>query len=111
VLTIDAVDEIKKGMSAIETMMAAQLRGEVLDWLGPLLNSQKQDQKSSDRPRIRAGQWLLESEEFKEWVEYGRWELRCYGECGTGKVRYRLKCYKQTFSVESDRPIRPAFAP
>ncbi|KAL4902247.1 ankyrin repeat-containing domain protein [Aspergillus multicolor] len=36
---------------------------------------------------VPIGQWVLESEEFKCWVDGRDWQLRLYGEAGTGHLR------------------------
>lgn len=58
-----------------------------LDFLSPTIDQDKLEEKLQSTKIGSAAQWLLDSEEFQRWSEGVQWQLRCYGERGTGKVR------------------------
>lgn len=61
------------------------LRKAIEQWLSPLeFLARQRDLIHSCFP---TGEWLLESEEFTSWVKGRPWQLRCYGDTGSGKVR------------------------
>ncbi|KAI9790610.1 MAG: hypothetical protein M1816_004942 [Peltula sp. TS41687] len=59
------------------------LREEIERWLSPLEFLARQRDLSGKR--FETGQWLLKSEEFTSWAEGRPWQLRCYGDTGSGK--------------------------
>ncbi|KAL4946228.1 hypothetical protein BDV06DRAFT_218557 [Aspergillus oleicola] len=71
-----ASNQLKETMNRLETILDVAL----LDRLSTLSPPTKPP------TLIPMGQWILESEEFKYWVDGGRWQLRLCGEAGTGKT-------------------------
>ncbi|MCJ1263555.1 hypothetical protein MMC22_003425 [Lobaria immixta] len=60
------------------------LRKAVAQWLSPLeFLARQRDLISKCFP---TGLWLLESEEFTSWAKGRPWQLRCYGDTGSGKT-------------------------
>lgn len=69
------------------------LREAIEQWLSPLeFPARQQDFISKCFP---TGLWLLESEEFTSWVKGRPWQLRCYGDTGSGKVCCEPSTYLQ----------------
>lgn len=69
------------------------LRKAIEQWLSPLeFPARQQDLMSKCFP---TGLWLLESEEFTSWVKGRPWQLRCYGDTGSGKVGCEPSTYLQ----------------
>ncbi|KAE8131477.1 hypothetical protein BDV38DRAFT_275887 [Aspergillus pseudotamarii] len=61
-----------------------EYRHKILDWLSTL--DFKTEQEDLFGRSVPTGGWLLESDVFRRWAEGSRWQLRCYGEAGTGKT-------------------------
>ena len=61
-------------------------REKIEKWLSPLDFMEKQ-QEIHNQACAGTGQWLLSRPEFQYWVRGEPWELRCYGDAGTGKVK------------------------
>lgn len=54
-------------------------------WLSPLTDLARQDKLFEDC--FAVGQWFLKEQAFKCWTGGRPWQLRCYGDAGSGKVR------------------------
>lgn len=69
------------------------LRKAIEQWLSPLeFPARQRDLINRCFP---TGLWLLESEEFTSWVKGRPWQLRCFGDTGSGKVRCEPFTYLQ----------------
>jgi hypothetical protein len=64
---------------------AAELRKEIFDWITPIHYASRQSD-SINRRQAGTGQWLLDSTEFKTWVETEKQILFCPGIPGAGKT-------------------------
>ena len=62
-----------------------QARSELCQWLSPL-NFPAQQREIYSRPQQGSGQWLLQSEKFKRWLENEGGVLLCPGNPGAGKT-------------------------
>jgi hypothetical protein len=62
-----------------------QHRRDILDWLTPINYASEQDAFFSRR-QVGTGQWLLNSDKFKAWVETSKQTLFCRGIPGAGKT-------------------------
>ncbi|MCJ1465053.1 hypothetical protein MMC07_003669 [Pseudocyphellaria aurata] len=60
------------------------LRKAIEQWLSPLEFLARQRDLISKS--FQTGLWLLESEEFTSWVKGRPWQLRCFGDTGSGKT-------------------------
>lgn len=70
----------------MSTAMDTKYRHEIMGWLSTL--DFKTEQEDLLSRSVFIGKWLLKSDEFMRWVKGSRWQLRCYGEAGTGKIRH-----------------------
>ncbi|KAB8268835.1 hypothetical protein BDV30DRAFT_251862 [Aspergillus minisclerotigenes] len=70
----------------LEQSMDTKYRHEIMGWLSTL--DFKTEQEDLLSRSVFIGKWLLESDEFMRWVKGSRWQLRCYGEAGTGKTNF-----------------------
>jgi hypothetical protein len=77
-----AVDHIR---DRIDSREASDEQGTILDWLTPVDYASQQNDFISRR-QAGTGQWLLDSAEFKAWVETERETLFCPGIPGAGKT-------------------------
>ncbi|KAL3478325.1 hypothetical protein BJX99DRAFT_256652 [Aspergillus californicus] len=91
IMTPDSIDktepvlqQISIKVDRINTVLDDGNRAKLLEWLTEL--SPEKDHTRLLTTHVPTGKWLIESDEFKRWVEGSRWQLRCYGEAGTGKT-------------------------
>jgi hypothetical protein len=55
-------------------------------WLSPLeFQARQRDLINECFP---TGKWLLQSDEYQTWCRGSQWQLRCYGQTGTGKASF-----------------------
>ncbi|KAB8226001.1 ankyrin repeat-containing domain protein [Aspergillus novoparasiticus] len=81
---VEVLQRLKERFGKIHTALDTKNRHKVLDWLSTL--DFKTEQEGLFGRSVPTGGWLLESDVFRRWVEGSRWQLRCYGEPGTGKT-------------------------
>ena len=70
---------------------------EIIKWLSPLEFLKKQ--KETYDQSFPTGEWLLESVEFKAWIQGRPWTLHCYGAPGAGKVSIHEVCTASLVSL------------
>ncbi|PHH92415.1 hypothetical protein CDD83_7484 [Cordyceps sp. RAO-2017] len=75
----------KKGIDRLNEREDDRERLIVLDWLTPIDFAIKQSEITSER-QSGTGQWLLDSSEYKSWVENENQTLFCPGMPGAGKT-------------------------
>ncbi|RMZ39355.1 serine/threonine-protein kinase ripk4 [Aspergillus flavus] len=80
------LNEVKEKFNKMSTAMDTKYRHEIMGWLSTL--DFKTEQEDLLSRSVFIGKWLLKSDEFMRWVKGSRWQLRCYGEAGTGKIRH-----------------------
>ncbi|KAF7125986.1 hypothetical protein CNMCM5793_002345 [Aspergillus hiratsukae] len=83
-VALKQLQEVKDGVDRINTVLDGSHRTEILNWITRL--DFEHEQETLFQSCVPTGKWLIESEVFKRWVDGARWQLRCYGEAGTGKT-------------------------
>ncbi|KAL4737937.1 hypothetical protein BDV11DRAFT_171447 [Aspergillus similis] len=98
---------IKHDVAGIRTKLEDSQLKEIYNWLTCLDFSAIQQSLFDNRAPI--GNWLIESEAFKHWVNGTRWQLRCYGAAGVGKTNLCalvVNHLQNTFTkAVQDRPV------
>ena len=98
--TNNKVDGIAEGMQSIKLTQNQQEREAVLQWLSPI-NFAPQQNDLSGRRQEGTGSWLLESQEFRKWVNKDGKTLVCQGIPGAGQLSYRHLVKDETI-IETD---------
>ncbi|GMG32543.1 unnamed protein product [Aspergillus oryzae] len=80
------LEQLREKFNKMSTAMDTKYRHEIMGWLSTL--DFKTEQEDLLSRSVFIGKWLLKSEEFMHWVKGSRWQLRCYGEAGTGKTNF-----------------------
>ncbi|KUM60362.1 hypothetical protein ACN42_g6752 [Penicillium freii] len=94
--------ELKQDITQIKATNDTTRRNTILDWISPLHfhNQQRRLLQSC----VPTGKWLLDSEQFRRWVDGARGRLRCYGLTGTGKTHLCAIIVKH---LQKMFPLRP----
>ncbi|ETN37213.1 uncharacterized protein HMPREF1541_08203 [Cyphellophora europaea CBS 101466] len=82
--TKDEVREVSHAMKLQELREQERRKSEILEWLCPLADLHKHKDVQARRAE-GTGQWLLETPEFKRFVQDGLQDLMCVGGPGVGK--------------------------
>jgi hypothetical protein len=90
--TVVSIKELSSQLKRIEELKIQQgteeERRRMLSWLSPLTaNYESKHQRLIEDCSKYCAQWFLESEEFCEWSKGIGFQLKCYGDAGSGKVR------------------------
>ncbi|KAJ5783115.1 Nucleoside phosphorylase [Penicillium paradoxum] len=94
--------ELKQDITQIKATNDITRRNMILDWITPLHFHKKQ--RNLLESRFSTGKWLLNSDQFKHWVDGARWRLHCYGLTGTGKT---YLCAIIVNHLQKMFPLRP----
>ncbi|GAB1208480.1 hypothetical protein APSETT445_007230 [Aspergillus pseudonomiae] len=78
------IEQFAQEFNKISTTLVTDCHHNILAWLSKL--DFKTEQEELFGRSVPTGKWLLESDVFRRWVGGTRWQLRCYGEAGTGKT-------------------------
>ncbi|OGM51091.1 hypothetical protein ABOM_000412 [Aspergillus bombycis] len=98
------IEQLKDGFDKMSTALDTKFRRKFRDWLSNL--DFKTEQEELFGRSVPTGKWLLESDVFRRWVEGSRWQLRCYGEPGTGKTNLcAIVVHHLQKAFESPKPV------
>jgi predicted ATPase len=81
----DDVGRVKDELDRLHDLLGQKYRQAILDWLTPISYADRQDDLFNRRQE-GTGQWLLNSDEFKDWVSQSKQTLFCPGILGAGKT-------------------------
>ena len=82
----------KETSQGVKALQNTQELDDITQWLSTL-NFPTQQQQIFDGATEATGQWLLESDEFENWVSHGVATLYCPGMPGAGKVWCNAESY------------------
>ncbi|KGO46710.1 Nucleoside phosphorylase [Penicillium expansum] len=94
--------DLKQDITQIKAANETTYRNKILDWITPIHFHKRQVDLWQDC--VPTGKWLLDSEQFKYWVDGARQRLRCYGLTGTGKTHL---CAIIVDHLQKMFPLRP----
>ncbi|KAE8383129.1 hypothetical protein BDV26DRAFT_304021 [Aspergillus bertholletiae] len=80
---IEQCDEVQGEVGLITKIVGDGYRNMILNWLSTW--DFKEEHEDMLATSVATQRWLLQSDLFHRWIKGCRWQLRCYGEAGTGK--------------------------
>ena len=89
--TVVSVKELSSQLTRMEDLKVRQETEQefrsIMSWLSPLVgNYESKQQQLIEICSKDCAQWFLNSEEFVEWSKGAGFQLKCYGDPGSGKV-------------------------
>jgi len=84
-VVLNNVSRIGEDVQDIKGQLRKSENGEILDWITPVDHGPKQSDVIARRQK-GTGLWLLNSNEFRQWLEKDKQTLFCQGTQGAGKT-------------------------